>query len=689
MNSLELLAPAGSPPSLDAAIASGADAVYLGLKNFNARLRSANFAYSQFEGALKVLHKMKRKVYVTVNTVFEQREADRLYQLIKYLAHLEPDGIIIQDFGLIPLIRENFPALKIHASTQMNIASSRAVNVLSKYGISRVVLARELSLEEIKDIRLNTNVELEVFIHGSLCVSASGLCLFSSFLGGKSANRGMCTQACRRYFKAHEPDESGYFFSPSDLQMVELIPILAEIGINTYKIEGRMKSAEYVGTVVSAYRLVIDALGGGEERIKSAIERAKGILNHDFARAKTIFYSYSNGKNEKIDWLKADQSGGTGISLGNILEIKDGRGFIPKSNVKITVGDTIRLHRGDDSDRKSHKLTFVDEDEKYLCVSIPEGFEKDDEVYLIQTKSMTKHYRSIIPQNLDSFKRMPGRDRAPPVNLPYIKKDVSHIFPKGIYVGISRIEDFYIIQSVKPVGVMLLYNRRNISHLLGNKKNALPFSSKEIILVLDPYFPQDQDKSFSEDIPNLIRLGYKRFVVNNLGHISYFRNADVSLIAGSYLYVFNRFANYFIASLGIHYFISPMENNRQNLEKTVDGGRRTFTFIKVFSYPPLFRIRADLSDAYSFGIFSDGQKDEFILKSAEEGSHVISETPFSIIDKIPFLEKAGFDHFIIDMTEHPLKKNDYKDLMSSVRGASPIPNASRFNWKDGFFQPET
>jgi putative protease len=131
---------------------------------------------------------MGRKVYVTVNTVFEQREADRVYQLLKYLAGLGPDGIIVQDFGILKMAGDNFPSLKLHASTQMNIACARGGNALSKHGVSRVVLARELSLGEIRDIREKTNLELEVFVHGALCVSASGLCLFSSFLGGKSAN---------------------------------------------------------------------------------------------------------------------------------------------------------------------------------------------------------------------------------------------------------------------------------------------------------------------------------------------------------------------------------------------------------------------------------------------------------------------------------------------------------------------
>jgi len=194
----ELLAPAGSIEALDAAIGEGADAVYLGLKCFNARLRSSNFAWNQFEAAVQSVHKLGKKIYVTVNTVLEESETERLYRFLSYLNKVKPDGLIVQDFGVVRMCQEFFPELELHASTQMNVESAAAANLLCKQGFKRVVLARELGLEEIKSVKANTNAQLEIFVHGALCVSESGLCLFSSFLGGKSANRGMCTQACRR-----------------------------------------------------------------------------------------------------------------------------------------------------------------------------------------------------------------------------------------------------------------------------------------------------------------------------------------------------------------------------------------------------------------------------------------------------------------------------------------------------------
>ncbi|MDR1955452.1 MAG: U32 family peptidase [Treponema sp.] len=706
MQPIELLAPAGSPEALDAALGEGADGVYLGLKYFNARMRSANFTYAQFEGALRSLRRMGRKLYVTINTVFEQREADRLYQLLRYAASLGPDGIIVQDFGIIPLVREHLPMLKLHASTQMNVASVHGVNLLSKYGVSRVVLARELSLDEIRDIRLQTNMELEVFVHGALCVSASGLCLFSSYLGGKSANRGLCTQACRRYFRPQEPagagaaSEGGYYFSPADLQLLEQVPLLAEAGINAFKIEGRMKSADYVGTVVSAYRQVIDALGGNEETLRRAIAAGQRILRNDFAREKTQFYFFHNPHTtaEPVDWLKADRSGGTGIPLGTLLKVTgtgpERRGLIPESPLMPGLGDSVRLHRADDTDRQSHKVRFVQADPQETSgmqwISIPDGFEPGDAVYLIQTKAMSKRYAPVIPPARGSSSRMPGWDHAPSLDLPKPlegKKEQSRQFPEGLYTAVSRIEDLYILQSVRPLRVMLAYTRKTASYLLGNKP-PLPFSPGEIILVLNPYFPQAQDRIVGEEIPLLLSRGYRQFVVNNLGQCAYFRGArgkDAAVIAGPALYAFNRWALAFLAGLGLEYTVTPLENNRQNLEQTVDPNRRSCLFITLFAYPPLFRIRADLGRLRHF---TDSRDEPFTLLSDHEGSLVIPERAFSIVDKMPFLKAAGFNRFILDLSGPPLKKVDYKDLMRAVKNSLPLPRTSRFNWKDGFYRDQ-
>jgi putative protease len=697
---IELLAPAGSPEALDAAVGEGADAVYLGLKNFNARIRSANFAYSQFEGLLRTTRRMKVKVYVTVNTVFEQREADRMYQLLKYLAGLGPDGLIVQDFGVVKMVRDCFPSLRLHASTQMNIASARGTNLLSKHGFSRVVLARELSLEEIRDIRDNTNMALEVFVHGALCVSASGLCLFSSYLGGKSANRGLCAQACRRLYRRSGDDwtagDSGYYFSPADLQLLEQVPALADAGINAFKIEGRMKSAEYVGAVVSAYRRVIDGLEGDREK---SLAEGLAILRNDFARAKTMFYfAGPPARGEGIAWLKAEQDGGVGLALGPLLRVKgragELRGLIAAAPALPATGDSVRLHRRDDSDRQAHKISFAEDETGPngaggRWISIPDGFGEGDSVYLIQTKAMSRRYAPVVPNNLDAFRRAPGHDRAPELSLGAFDRRDGKTFPEGIYAMVSRLEDLFVVQSARPARVMAEYNRKTAAYLLGEHRPPLPFSPNEIILVLDPYFPQALDKLLAEEIPRLFAKGYRDFVVNNPGHGSLFRDfPSARLIAGPYLYAFNRWSAAFIAGMGTQALVCPLENNRQNWEKTIEPNRRSQAFVTIFAYPALFRIRADLGLLYDFGSFQDSRDGRFALVAEQDGSRVYPEKPFSIVDKTPFLREAGFRRFILDFSGPPLRKKDYRDIMNAVTNAAPLPNSVRFNWKDGFFSQE-
>ncbi|MDR0321103.1 MAG: U32 family peptidase [Treponema sp.] len=723
---LELLAPAGSPEALDAAVGEGADAVYLGLKDFNARQRSANFTYAQFEAALRSLRRMGKKVYVTVNTIFEQREADRMYQFLKYLSSQGPDAIIVQDFGVVAMARAEFPSLRLHASTQMNIASARGANALSRHGVSRVVLARELSLEELRSIKTETNLELEVFVHGALCISVSGICLFSSFLGGKSANRGLCTQACRRLY--HRTDrsegESGYYFSPNDLQLLEYVPDLFAVGIKALKIEGRMKSASYVGAVVSAYRVVLDALANGDEdEIRQSIEQGQEILRNDFARPKTQ-YLFCGGagvssKNNSavIDWLIPEQDGGTGISLGTILKVKGADGerralVTPPRGLTLSTRDSVRIHRGDDSGRISHKLIFSEKAHSGggYWISIPEG-SLGDHVYLIQTKEMRKRYAPVITKATGG--KGPGRDKAPFPQITPPRRDEAggkkkpEPFPEGLYVAVSRPEDLYIVQSFRPQSVMLALTRKNAKYLLADNKPILPFKPSEVILTLDPWFPQGiagyENDIVAKEIERLIEKGYYRFMVNNPGHFSLFRDFEkIKLIAGPWLYMFNSWSLSFIASNGIAGFVSPLENNRQNLERTLGvesrkgenktgkkrPGRNALHskfFITVFALPALFNIRANLAPVLNFDSFSDNKDEDFLLVTSPEGSRVYPKKYFSITDKIPFLKEAGFGRFIIDLCGPVLKKQNYKELMRAVKENTPLPHSGRFNWKNGFY----
>ncbi|MEZ4601779.1 MAG: DUF3656 domain-containing protein [Syntrophotaleaceae bacterium] len=326
----ELLAPAGSPEAFFAAMEGGADAVYCGLQDFSARAKARNISLSELEKMLGYAHRLGRRIYVTVNTLIKEAELPRLAEILADLEALAVDGVILQDLAVWRLARRHFPGLKLHASTQMTVHNAAGVQMLEEMGFSRVVLARELTLEEIAAIRQKTSLDLEHFIHGALCFSFSGQCYFSSWLGGKSGNRGRCAQPCRRSYRSFRKD--GYYFSPNDLSAIDLLPELAEAGIGSFKIEGRMKSAEYVVNVVSAYRRALDA--GPEER-RAVVREAKELLKESFGRLPTKgFLAGPNPTDIAIPSLK----GATGRFLGEVQAVQGGR---------ITFKTRDRLHAGD------------------------------------------------------------------------------------------------------------------------------------------------------------------------------------------------------------------------------------------------------------------------------------------------------------------------------------------------------
>lgn len=262
MNSIELLAPAGSLEAFVAAVQNGANAVYLGGNAFSARAFATNFSNEELTQAIQYGHMRNVKIYVTINTLYSDEQFDELMSYVSFLYHQQVDAVIVQDVGLINLIKSNFPDLEIHMSTQASIYNKEGVSFFEELGIQRVVLARENMIEEIQDICKHTSLDIEVFVHGALCMGYSGQCLMSSFIGKRSGNKGMCAQPCRLPYTLLKDDkvisEEAFLLSPKDLCTIEHVGDLIEAGITSFKIEGRMKRPEYVATIVKTYRQAID-----------------------------------------------------------------------------------------------------------------------------------------------------------------------------------------------------------------------------------------------------------------------------------------------------------------------------------------------------------------------------------------------------------------------------------------------
>ena len=269
---LEVLAPAGDFERFQAALDYGADAIYLGGKTFGMRASPANFDFEQLNEAVKLAHSKNKKVYLTCNTLPRNNEVPQFEEFIKSVAACNIDAVIVADLGLMSLIKKYTPDMEIHMSTQTGIVNYQTANVLYNMGAKRVVLARELSLEEIAEIRAKSpaDMEIEVFVHGAMCVSFSGRCLLSSYLVNRDANHGECAQPCRwgyhlmeekregEFYPVFEDEQGTYILNAKDLCMINHIEQLAEAGVTSLKIEGRAKSAYYVSVVTNAYRMAVD-----------------------------------------------------------------------------------------------------------------------------------------------------------------------------------------------------------------------------------------------------------------------------------------------------------------------------------------------------------------------------------------------------------------------------------------------
>ena len=324
---VELLAPAGNYECLRAAVANGADAVYFGLNSgFNARARAENFSLEELPGVIQFLHRYGVRGYVTLNTLIFTEELQQFAETLAALSDAGTDAVLLQDVGVACLAREICPELPVHASTQMTLTSAETIRLAEEIGAQRVVLARELSISEIKDIATNTDMPLEVFVHGALCVAYSGQCLTSESLGGRSANRGQCAQACRLPYEVICDGEyvdlgnQKYLLSPQDLAGFALVPELLAAGVTSLKIEGRLKAPEYVASITRSYRQAIDSAVSGQP---VAFE-PKQIEEMELTFSRGFSPGWLNGCDHKM-LVPATSSAKRGVVLGQICGISQER----------------------------------------------------------------------------------------------------------------------------------------------------------------------------------------------------------------------------------------------------------------------------------------------------------------------------------------------------------------------------
>lgn len=350
---VELLAPAGNYEAFLGALNAGADAIYLGGEKFSARAYADNFDTDGIVRALHVAHFYGKKIYLTVNTLLKERETATLQEYLLPFYEAGLDGVIVQDFGVFRYIRERFPGLPLHVSTQMTVTGARGAALLKEQGACRIVPARELSLREVERIREEAGVEVECFIHGAMCYSYSGQCLFSSILGGRSGNRGRCAQPCRLPYGIYEGKAplsgSGYPLSLKDMCTLAYLPALMEAGIDSFKIEGRMKRPEYAAGVTAVYRKYIDLYyrkGAAAYRVEPEdMDRLRRLYIR--SELQTGYYERHNGK-EMITLEKPGYSGCDEALLSEIQEtyLREPEKMPVRMQAVVKVGEPLRLQIG-------------------------------------------------------------------------------------------------------------------------------------------------------------------------------------------------------------------------------------------------------------------------------------------------------------------------------------------------------
>lgn len=369
---IELLAPAGSMEKLKTALNFGADACYFAGTSFGLRAFADNFDNSSLKDAVDYAHSLGKKCYVTVNILAHNRDFENLDEYIKYLDDIKVDAVIVADLGIISKIKQVAPNLAIHVSTQASITNKYTAKAFADMGASRIVLARELSLEEIKEIRdfLPSDVEIECFVHGAMCISYSGRCLLSNYFCGRDSNHGECVQACRwdyalsrkdkkdEKFEIMEDERGTYILNSKDLNLIEHIDKLAKAGIKSFKIEGRMKSAYYVATVVNAYRRAFDYLEKCEKEntpYACPPELLIDLEKTSHRRYTTGFYFGADNK----EYLESSMPVQKSEFVALVKEkAQDGKVLIEMRN-KFVVGDTLEVLSTTDTFNKAIKIEKI------------------------------------------------------------------------------------------------------------------------------------------------------------------------------------------------------------------------------------------------------------------------------------------------------------------------------------------
>ena len=681
MNTPELVAPAGNIESFFAALENGADAVYVGYRHFNARALAANFNLEDIARLKEYGHKHGVKLYVALNAAVREEEIEEIVNILSGLSLVEPDGIIIQDGGIARLCRLYFPNLNLHASTLMTIHNSAGAEQLQRMGFRRVVMARELTIEELASIATSTTLELEVFIHGALCYSYSGLCLASSFYGGRSSVRGRCVQPCRRLYRSGK--HQGYLFSPNDLSAIDLIPRLRQVRLAAFKIEGRMKPPSYVATVVRAYRLVLDSPPDVEAE---AIVKARRYLKAAYGRKPTQGFFSADQRGEIIT---PHRSGASGRLAAKVEWLRGNRmGLI--LHCPLTVGDRLRL----ESDEEAEKTAFtirdmvvknkrITEASTGSLVAVPRIGDARQGDRLFKTGS--KSEKSPSPAKLRRLLRektskpqLAGYRAVVEIkDLSQPRKGKSDRQTATLYLRLSHVALLNVALDSDADWILLQATKANLNSL-SKRKMSLGKRSR-LFWGLPAIIDQKDLEFYREQIGILQQRGHNRWLVANWAHFHLFSRPPDAIIADYTFNVLNSHAAFLLSEMGCQRVILSLENDRSNLIKLAPARQVLIPLATVFGWPSLFISRLAIKPREGSPIWSS-TKNRLQHSRQAELTTVTSDRPLCLFEHLLDLNKMGVRDFVVDLRGQRFQSHAINDIMKGLdRQRCPQPH-STFNY---------
>lgn len=711
---MELLAPAGTIEAFEAAVESGADAIYIGAPAFNARALARHFSLAEVAAMIDHAHKNRVKVYLAMNSLMKEEEITKAVEELAALEALKADALIIQDLGISYLARKFFPGLRLHASTLMGAHNSLNVRQFSEMGFKRVVLARETTLNEIGQIHKQCPVELEVFVHGALCFAYSGLCLFSSYLGGKSGLRGRCVQPCRRRYTWGSKGRgsgapAGYLFSMNDLAGLELIPQLRQAGVSSLKIEGRMRSPQYVGSVVKSYRLALD-----NPATPAVLAEAKELLEQAMGRKASLGYFK---KGQPADIIAPQHSGNIGLFLGKTEKVTANRAQMTLKE-PLRIGDRLRIHQEGSGERQGFTLKGLWQGKVALeqakagskvQLDLPPGAQWGDSLYKvdlgerrqqgakkgIQPGLFSKKVANLVdPRKLAQIVHFLGKPVNRPVGGKTREERPAHgqvqVQTQGGRRGVPqvqlplewwlKIDDFESLKvqlPTPPSRLVITLSRQTFAQFARQQKR-LTLYRRRLVWALPPVILEDDLSFYREAVIYLRGLGYNTWQLGHIGQRLLFeagtqieqgepgeesqsagrkigrpRQAPTErlLLFGDYtLNVLNSMSVQALAGLGLSNIQLAIETDRQNLFDVLGHKKPLPVGMTIYAQPPLFTARL-ASSFFKYDQPLVSPKGEVIvLKQCWGQTVAVAELPFSLLPYSTELAARGVAFAVVDLS---------------------------------------